>query len=282
MCKPEIRAENFNPTLLYAFINMVNSESHVTLHSHDFTEVKIILSGSFTYIIDDKLYEVAKGNIIIINPGVKHKKIIPEGVNIEEFNYALSNLQFKELPENFLIEPSTQPVFSLPIHQPEIIKCINETIREQEKNEPYCDLFIKSSIMKLTALLHRGMTANKERTEKTRLDIQTSEKTYIVNDILEYLSTNYMKQISLYRIAHNMYLSPVYISKIFKEETGESPINHLIRIRLTKARELLMSGDMPIKNIARSVGYDDAFYFSKLYKKYYGIPPSMEKSKNAG
>ncbi|ACL75782.1 AraC family transcriptional regulator [Ruminiclostridium cellulolyticum] len=281
MCKPEICAENFNPTLLYAYINMVNSESHVTLHTHDYTEVKIVLSGYFKYIIDDKLYEVAKGNIIIINPGVQHEKIIPSGVKVEEFNYGLTNIHFKELPENFLIEPSSLPVFTLPLYQPEIIKCINETINEQEKNEPYCDLFIKSSIMKLTALLHRGMTANKERTEKTRLDIQTSEKTNIVNDILEYLSTNYMEQISLYRIAHNMYLSPVYISKIFKEETGESPINHLIRIRLTKARELLMSGNMPIKTVARSVGYEDAFYFSKLYKKYYGIPPSMEKRSNA-
>lgn len=260
---------------------MVNCESHVTLHTHDYAEVKIVLSGYFTYIIDNKTYEVTKGNIIIINPGVAHKKIIPSGVEVEEFNYGLSNIQFKELPPNYLIEPCAPPVFSMPLYQPEIIKCINETISEQEKNEPYCDLFIKCNIMKLTALLHRGMTINKERTERARLDISFSEKTNIVNDILEYLSNNYMKQISLYRIAHNMYLSPVYISKIFKEETGESPINHLIRIRLTKARELLTSGDMPIKSIARSVGYEDAFYFSKLYKKYYGIPPSMEKRSNA-
>jgi len=77
-----------------------------------------------------------------------------------------------------------------------------------------------------------------------------------------------------------MYLSPVYISKIFKEETGESPINHLIRIRLTKAQEMLNTGDVPIKVIARNVGYEDAYYFSKLYKKYYGIPPSLEKYSN--
>jgi YesN/AraC family two-component response regulator len=121
------------------------------------------------------------------------------------------------------------------------------------------------------------MTASKDRTEKARLNFVGSEKTNIVNTILQYLGQNYMKQISLYRIAHNMYLSPVYISKIFKEETGESPINHLIRIRLTKAQEMLNTGSMPIKVIARNVGYEDAYYFSKLYKKYYGIPPSYEK-----
>lgn len=277
MCKPEICAECFNPTLLYAFTSVVNSESHLTHHCHDFTEIKIVLTGNFTYIIDDTSYEVNKGNIIIINPGVKHKKVIPAGVQIEEFNYALNNIQFKNLPVNFLIEPTALPVFNLPLYQPEILKCINETLTEQEKNEPYCDLLIKCSIMKLTALLHRGMSVNKDRTEKTRLNFVDSEKTNIVNAILQYLSQNYMKQISLYRIAHNMYLSPVYISKIFKEETGESPINHLIRIRLTKANELLSTSNLPIKTVARNVGYEDAYYFSKLYKKYYGIPPSLEK-----
>ena len=71
-----------------------------------------------------------------------------------------------------------------------------------------------------------------------------------------------------------MYLSPVYISKIFKEETGESPINYLIKIRLEKARDILLkSSDSTIKNIANEVGYEDAYHFSKLFKKYYGISP---------
>lgn len=280
MCMPEVRAECFDPTLLYAFNSTVDCESHLTYHSHDFTEVKVVLSGNFTYIIDDTSYEVGKGNIIFMRPGVKHIKVIPEGVQIEEFNYGLGNFQIKNLPPNYLIEPEADSVYSMPIYLPEIIKCINETIIEQEKNEPYCDLLIKASILKLTALLYRGMSANKEKSEKARLNFTNSEKTNIVNTILQYLSQNYMKQISLYRIAHNMYLSPVYISKIFKEETGESPINHLIRIRLTKANELLSSGNIPIKTVARNVGYEDAYYFSKLYKKYYGIPPSVEKRTN--
>ncbi|MDF2675593.1 MAG: transcriptional regulator containing an amidase domain and an AraC-type DNA-binding domain, partial [Clostridiales bacterium] len=257
-----------------------NSEDILKYHFHDFPEIKVVLTGYFTYIIDDVSYEVNKGNIIIVNPGVKHQKIIAEGVQVEEFNYALSNIRLKDLPENFLIEPSISPVFNMPLYQPEILKCINEIISEQEKNEPYSDLFIKCNIMKLTALLYRGMAVNKDRHERMRLNLASSEKTNIVNTILQYLNENYMKQISLDRIASNMYLSPVYISKIFKEETGESPINHLIRIRLTKANELLNSGDIPIKTIASNVGYDDAYYFSKLYKKYYGIPPSLEKSNN--
>lgn len=281
MCLPEVNAECFKPTLLYAFISVVNSKTNLVSHTHDFSEVKIVLSGNFTYIIDGVSYEINKGNIIVMKPGVEHLKIIPEGVQVEEFNYALSDFQIKNLPQNFLVGPDAEHIYNIPLYQPEIIKCINDTISEQEKNEPYSDLFIKANILKLTSLIYRGMSANKEKSDKARLNIPNSEKTNIVNTILQYLSQNYMKQISLYRIAHNMYLSPVYISKIFKEETGESPINHLIRIRLTRANELLSSGNMPIKAVARNVGYEDAYYFSKLYKKYYGIPPSVEKRNNS-
>ena len=76
------------------------------------------------------------------------------------------------------------------------------------------------------------------------------------------------------QIAQNMYLSPVYISKIFKEEMGESPINYLIKIRREKASLMLLESDMlSIKEIADQVGYDDVYYFSKLFKKYYGSSP---------
>lgn len=71
-----------------------------------------------------------------------------------------------------------------------------------------------------------------------------------------------------------MYLSPVYISKLFKEETGDSPINYLIKIRLEKAKEVL-EGQEPvsIRSVANQVGYEDVYHFSKLFKKYYGISP---------
>ena len=79
-----------------------------------------------------------------------------------------------------------------------------------------------------------------------------------------------------------MYLSPVYISKIFKEIMGDSPINYLIKIRLSKAKELLNNSNTPIKTIAKMIGYNDPYYFSKLFKKYYGISPNKfkEKQKN--
>ena len=75
-----------------------------------------------------------------------------------------------------------------------------------------------------------------------------------------------------------MYVSPFYISKVFKSETGDAPIRHLINIRLEKAKELLENGSGDsIQEVAGKVGYDDAYHFSKLFKKKYGISPSTVK-----
>lgn len=101
-------------------------------------------------------------------------------------------------------------------------------------------------------------------------------KKYVVEQIVSYFEDHYSDKISLDTIAENMYLSPFYISKIFKSETGDTPIRHLINIRLERARELLLQGsEMSVQEVAAAVGYDDAYHFSKLFKKYYGKSPSQ-------
>lgn len=105
---------------------------------------------------------------------------------------------------------------------------------------------------------------------------ESVNKKYVVEQIIDYFETHYSEKISLDQIAENMYLSSFYISKIFKSETGDTPIRHLIDIRLDRAKKLLESGtEGSIQEVASMVGYDDAYHFSKLFKKKYGISPSQ-------
>ena len=132
---------------------------------------------------------------------------------------------------------------------------------------------LKAQLMQMLMLLMREITESPTVTQKG-CNFETYSKSYAVKRIINYLMENYEHKISLDQIAHNMYLSPVYISKIFKEETGESPINYLIKIRLEKAKEILEErSDGSIKSIANEIGYDDVYHFSKLFKKYFGMSP---------
>ena len=107
---------------------------------------------------------------------------------------------------------------------------------------------------------------------------ESVNRKYVVEQIVNYFEDHYAEKISLDQIAENMYLSPFYISKIFKSETGDTPIRHLINIRLERAKELLEHDwGGSIQEVAACVGYDDAYHFSKLFKKRYGVSPSQVK-----
>ena len=75
-------------------------------------------------------------------------------------------------------------------------------------------------------------------------------------------------------------MSSYYISKIFKKETGDTPINYLISLRMKKSKDLLEQfPERSIRSVAADVGYEDAYHFSKLFKKYYGISPLYYKAR---
>ena len=265
-------AEDFNPRIMYAVQAKYNEKNRGSFHSHDFCVLTYIISGSCTYKIGDMSYEVKKGDVLFCNPGVSHGRHFLEGQEIIEFQTGFNNLWLKNMKKDCLINEGDSPVIKPVKYEAEFIKCCDEIIAEKQKNEPGYELILKSLIMKLIVIFIKETLVEIEASES--LDFEYYDKTTIVNTIISYMNDNYMKAISLDRISKNTYLSPVYISKLFKELTGDSPINYLIKIRLSKAQELLREGHMTIKVIAKSVGYDDAYYFSKLFKKYYKLPPS--------
>lgn len=106
---------------------------------------------------------------------------------------------------------------------------------------------------------------------------------YSSNDTIEkictYLSRNYANPLNQEFIASLFYINRSYMSTLFKERTGETFIDYLNNIRIEKAKELLESTNKKMYNIARSVGYDNAKYFFRIFKKKTGITPEQYRKK---
>ena len=150
--------------------------------------------------------------------------------------------------------------------------------QESKTCQPGRYFMLKSFLIQVICLLCRYQKQELEEDVKRqyapRYEFKSVNKKYVVQQIMHYMETHYKEKISLDQIAENMYLSPYYISKIFKSEIGESPIHYLIRVRLEHAKELLeQKEDFGVAEIAEKVGYDDAYHFSKLFKKTYGMSP---------
>lgn len=93
----------------------------------------------------------------------------------------------------------------------------------------------------------------------------------------EYIKANYSKSITLEDVAREINISPQYLSKLFKEETGENFIDYLTGIRIRIAKNLLESNELSIKEICYSTGYSDPNYFSRIFKKIVGATPTEYK-----
>lgn len=275
----DLTYNDFNPTVFY--VSKCKMVKEGVYHDHDFTELAYILSGKGKYQVDGNEYDVSAGDLVICNPGVMHTHVVtnPKEPTIE-FISGFTDFHFKNMSPNSIEPENGNCILHTEgeLRQEMSMHCY-AMIAEKEGNQVGRYFMFKTHLMQMLLLIAREIT-DVEKPDQKSYNFESYNKSYAVNRIINYLNENYEHKISLEQIAHNMYLSPVYISKIFKEETGESPINYLIKIRLEKAKDVLLNGqDGSIKNIANQVGYDDVYHFSKLFKKYYGISPLYYRKK---
>ncbi len=100
-----------------------------------------------------------------------------------------------------------------------------------------------------------------------------------VEKMIHFMHQNSQQKITLKELSGQVDLSPAYLSRMFKETTGYSPIEYFNKIKMDKAKELLIEGNRKVKEVAQALGYSDEFYFSRLFKRMEGISPSEYSSK---
>ncbi len=100
-----------------------------------------------------------------------------------------------------------------------------------------------------------------------------------INRTVYYMSEHYNEKITLEDLAEIAGFSVPHYSALFRTITGRSPIDYLIHLRIFNAKQFIMDG-MPIAEAAELVGFSDIYYFSRIFKKHDGAPPSTYLKKN--
>lgn len=110
-------------------------------------------------------------------------------------------------------------------------------------------------------------------------DRQVNEKKQdtkdLINNTILYMQSELHRQLTVEEMALKQGLSTSHFSKLFRKSTGMPPLDYFIHLKLQKACLLLYSSDMKIKNVATEIGYDDPYYFSRLFKKYMMVSPDQ-------
>lgn len=95
---------------------------------------------------------------------------------------------------------------------------------------------------------------------------------------IEYMDQHWKENPPLELIAKQVSLAPNYFHNVFKEHFSLTPYRYMLQKRMTVSKELLLSTDMTVQQISLRTGYDCPFHFSKVYKNYYNVTPTQQRS----
>ncbi len=158
----------------------------------------------------------------------------------------------------------------------ELIVTANNATREQDKgfsSSTFDNAFATLSQENDTKLLKEFAQKFLMECTQAVAGKKKAEENPIIKKVCSYVDENLSRDISLETAADFAGVSSFYLSKLFKEEKGETFINFISDKRLEKSRQLLSETNLSIKEITAEVGYNDQNYFSRIFKSKYGLSP---------
>ena len=139
-----------------------------------------------------------------------------------------------------------------------------ETIKRQNNTKCYSKKLIYELFTTIEKSCELTTTVSKNDTRALQY----------VDAAMVYINRNLSHQISLEELSNYVNLERTYLSKLFHRYTGMTLQHYIIHLRMEMAQKLLRAGQMSVKEVGACVGIQDPYYFSKLFKKTKGIPPS--------
>ncbi|MEY2196491.1 AraC family transcriptional regulator [Neobacillus sp. BF23-41] len=259
------------PVLAYAGQVGGNPNWNFPSHKHDdLCEIIYICEGEGTFIIDNKSYTAKKGDILIYNTGVIHEEYSNPSNPLVTYFCGISNLAIDQLKDLCIIPFDLEPIIQKNKYSDLIGLYFSHIFEESSLKAAGFEIICQGLLTSSIALMHRAIKLQNLRNE-------TKESNTLAHRIKEFIDKNYKKNIKLEDIAAALYINKYYLSHVFKEQMKITPINYLINRRIGEAKNLLVSTELKIGEIARIMGYDNTNYFTLLFKKMTGETPKQFK-----
>ncbi len=186
--------------------------------------------------------------------------------------------------EAFLILPGEIVTYTADTATPWFYQWIafDGTLSERFRELPTVLSNFPGEILKeICELFDKGMPAHRAASLLLRLyaDLFEEKKSrhHYVHRVQDHIRALYMQPLSVEEIAHQMNLDRRYLSRIFKQKTGQTVQEFLISVRMKEAQKLLLQG-LSVEQTASLCGYEDTCNFSKMFKRKHGVSPLIWKN----
>lgn len=257
----------------FTIAHLYQEEKAMDMHIHDCYELYYSISGGKQFLIDNKFYSIAPGDLFIINQYESHKltqidKEIHERIVISiypDYMKELSSPQtdldycFSHRPEQFQHKLSLNKE-----QQQRFLYYINKMLSAQGYAH---DIIEKAAFMELMVLVNTLSSVN--AAERNTSSYKYSHQ---VDDILAYINQNIAQPITIEQLAEHFYLSESYICRIFKNATSTTINKYITARRISIAKALLNEG-VSVSEAFEQSGFTDYSNFFKAFTKAVGVSP---------
>lgn len=245
-------------------------------HDHSAVEICLTLEGVVRYTVQETVYYVRKGEVLIIPPDLPHSLSMEE--NSSRYLYLFEpDTVFGMRDIKTVIQQFNQPFY---LHDGSdahvrIRETLLKTQAVYERGEPMWNTACYGYILRMYAVLGQHYLLN----PKTRpREMAHSVDPEVITAAMEYINTHYREELSLDDVAEFAGFSRYYFSRSFRKQTGYTFKDYLCQKRVQVAMDLLIRSNSPMKDVAAESGFGSVATFNRVFREKKGCTPTQYRA----
>lgn len=265
--------EDFSLRFMYRYPQAIMGE-----HSHDFIEIVIIDAGSGLHEDAGGRTPLIPGSVLCLSPGQWHAYPVSDGLLLHNicFSTALRRVRwFREVMTiggmSGLVGGGEVRRFNLPVEVlPDLRDLLARLNAELVAQSPGYEVVARAMFTQIMACICRHSPWVKQ---------PQGRGMWRILPVIQYFEQHYDQPVSLEDAAAGQGMSKANLIRRFREATGVTPLDYLIQTRLQKAAGLFCDPGLSITKVAFMVGFSDSNYFTRQFRKRFGISPREYRRK---
>ncbi|MBQ9070543.1 MAG: helix-turn-helix domain-containing protein [Clostridia bacterium] len=239
-----------------------NSSITKKSHSHRGYEIHIIEVGSQKYEIGEKIYELSRGDVLLIPPRVPHK-VVHSSSDAVKYSFALSIL--KNSGKSF---DEADPTVEIIRVGEDMIESLESVYREYNLKKELSLVLIENRVFEILVSIFRRVgfeeraACGTSHEENAKLELAKG-----------YINDNIDERISVGDVASYCYLGEKQLGRLFLRYEGVTVAAYIRNRKTERVEKLLSDESLSLKQVAEMMSFNNEYYFNAYFKKYYGMPP---------
>lgn len=254
----------------FVFISIDDAERHWSPAETTFPyyELVYVCSGEMRMWMSGKATRGVIGDMFIVKPGVPHREESPPGRNCQLLCLATAFRKKSGRPCHFPLDLPNK------VHL-DVGHLVERNLRSIASEAFHRRVGYSAAISSYTMQIFIDLVRSARSVAVPEVAVGEIRRRRLVSEAKKYIEENSTAPLALFEIAQHFFMSPYHFSRIFKESAGVSPIAYLTRVRMERAKRLLLDPEIAVKAVAAQIGYNDPHYFTKAFTKEEGVTPTV-------